>query len=99
MIDVSYEATLMPARETLFNAMDMLRNRISHGGPDAADYGLLLAYIGHQLNQQATIDEGLTALEKANPESPLLPALKRIWVPDSQVDQGDGAENAEEAGK
>ncbi len=83
MIDVILEGNLMPARESLFNSMDMLRNRISHGGPDAADYGLLLAFIGHQLDQQQTIDEGLAAIKKANPESPLLPALRRIWGPET----------------
>jgi tetratricopeptide (TPR) repeat protein len=96
MIDVNLGDNLMPAKETLFNAVDVLRNRISHGGPDAADYGLLLAFIGHQLNEQRTIDEGLAAIKKANPESALLPALQRIWGDASMQKESPAIDSANE---
>ena len=96
MIDVNLGENLMPAKETLFNAVDVLRNRISHGGPDAADYGLLLAFIGHQLDEQRTINEGLAAIEKANPESVLLPSLQRIWGDASMQKESPAIDSANE---
>jgi len=53
--------------------------------------GLLLAYIGHQWNEQPLIDEGLTVMKRSRPEDRLLPLLRTVWqAPGSEDDAADG---------
>jgi hypothetical protein len=79
MIDVRYEVGLLPNRVRLLEAVDVLREG-SRLPDEQIGNGFLLAYIGHQLNDRALVEDGLSAIEEAGPEEPLLPLLREIWL-------------------
>lgn len=82
MIDTVYDAALLPNPIRLAEAIDEIRARLGEER-DRALHGFLLAYLGHQADDDALVAEGLDAMENATPEDPLLPVLREVW-------QGDG---------
>jgi len=79
LIDARYSAELLPKDERLEAAKQRLAERID-AGEDAPSYGLVLAYLGHQLRDQALVEKGLDAIggnERLDAQAEL---LKAIWI-------------------
>ncbi len=79
MIDVRYEANLLPPRIELVRAGVTASQRLDQER-DGAIYAFLLAYIGHQLDDEEMLNKGLAALGQHVEEGdPFIPLLQRIW--------------------
>ena len=85
MIDVIYDPSLLPDRSDLENTIREISQRIDRE-EDLDDYGFLLAYIGHQLDQPDLIRRGLNAMNRANQDLVFTDLLTRIWLPEVDVD-------------
>ena len=80
MIDVTYGRHLLPSQDRITAALDAVRTRMADAQPrDRGNYGFLLAYIGHQTDDEALIKEGLAAVREADASNALLPLLEEIW--------------------
>lgn len=77
LIDARFGARLLPPLERVDAATAVLRQRLS--GPDGADYGLLLAYLGHQVGNRELVHEGLEALPDGE-DGTLRALLERLWL-------------------
>jgi hypothetical protein len=81
MIDVTYAPHLLPTTERLNAAVEAVRTRMAEAQPrDQANYGFLLAYIGHQSQDDALLREGLNTMRQADAQNALLPVLEQIWL-------------------
>ena len=76
MIDVRFKPALLPSRIRLDIAIIRIRDLIGRIERDRGLRGLLLAYLGHQLDEPALIVEGLQAMD----EGPMRSLLEEIWV-------------------
>lgn len=88
MLDTRYDQGLMPNHVRLGQAIDRLRQLLNRG-VDANLYAFLLAYIGHQLEDEAMVREGLEALERANADDQLLPLLQHVWLGAEEDEAGE----------
>ncbi|MEE2912730.1 MAG: hypothetical protein VX436_02885 [Planctomycetota bacterium] len=80
MIDVKYEAQLLPPRLELVRAAVAIRGRIEEER-DGGTYAFLLGYIGHQLNDIEMIEQGLNALKtRVEAKDPIVHLLESIWL-------------------
>ena len=78
MIDVQYDPALLPNQVRIFQAIDEMRER-EDDPRDRGAHGFLMAYLGHQLDDQALINEGLDRMETVVPDDKLLRVLRAIW--------------------
>jgi hypothetical protein len=53
---------------------------MSEGSKYATDYGLVVAYIGHQLSDSTLMEKGLTIMALNPSEQGLIDALRVIWM-------------------
>ena len=84
MMDVRFGEQAMPPRERLDRALASVRERISRGSRPAEN-GLLLAYIGHLLGDQAAIREGLALVGGSPSDETMRALLERLWLaPDAK---------------
>jgi hypothetical protein len=81
MIDTRYEVRLLPREARLRQAVDALRERIS-GKTDADSFGLLLAYLGHQLEDRGLINEGLGVVTGNPANDAMRMLLQEVWLAD-----------------
>ena len=79
MIDVRYDAKLLPNETRLRLAIETLRARISQK-QDVGGYSLTLAYIGHQLRDPALVREGLETMTGSMEDDLLRELLREIWL-------------------
>lgn len=80
MIDVEYDAHLLPPRIELVRAAVTVSNRLDIAR-DAGTYAFLLAYIGHQLHDQEMVETGLETLKiHTDADDPIIPLLRLIWL-------------------
>jgi hypothetical protein len=79
MIDARYEEGLVPNRPRLDRAVEVLEKRLP-SETDRASNAFLLAYLGRLSGERAVIERGLDALEQSDPNDPLLPLLRAIWL-------------------
>ncbi len=86
MIDVKYDQAILPNRTRLQTAIEEVHSR-SDARYDHASHGFLLAYLGHQLDDSALLEEGLGIMAEAAPEDVLLPLLERIWPMESPASE------------
>ncbi len=79
MIDTKYSLDILGSEERLrFIAADSLT--MSEGSKYFADYGLVAAYVGHQLGDKTLVEKGLEILSR-NPNDQLLTeVLRAIWL-------------------
>ncbi|MFI4860405.1 MAG: hypothetical protein ACIAXF_06965 [Phycisphaerales bacterium JB063] len=79
LIALRYDESLMPSGERLRwlqrELTDMIADDV-HG----AEPGLILAYLGYQLEAETLIQYGLGIAQERTPRDPLLPVLDRIWL-------------------
>jgi len=86
MIDVEYDAHLLPSRLELVRAAVAIRNRLDEER-DGSAYAFLLAYIGHQLQDSEMIERGLNAFElRTGSKDPIVRLLKSIWSERTSTD-------------
>ncbi len=79
MIDVRYDANLLPPRIELVRAGVTASQRLEQER-DGETYAFLLAYIGHQLEDEEMMTKGLRALEQHVEEGdPFIPLLQKVW--------------------
>lgn len=79
LIDTRYDRALLPAQDRLDRALEIIRDR-AFRGDDVPSYGLLMAYIGHQVSDRKMVEEGLSLLrgtEKLDRSRELLGA---VWL-------------------
>ncbi|MGA1518262.1 MAG: hypothetical protein ACO396_10870, partial [Phycisphaerales bacterium] len=81
MIDTRYAEGILPSRERLEAVAEVCRNRMNMGR-DAAGYGLVLAFIGHQLDLQTLVEEGLLPMRQDEATESLAAVLRAVWLGD-----------------
>lgn len=79
MIDVRYDASLLPAPPRLNAAVRRIRELIAESPRDRDLRGFMLAYIGHQIEDPELIAEGLGVMRESSPDDPLLEVLEHVW--------------------
>lgn len=79
MMDVTYSAQAMPPQARVEKAIGTTRDLI-RVGRDTADYGLLLAYMGHLLGDRAVIEEGLASLKGSPADETMNGILRKLWL-------------------
>ncbi|MBL9141934.1 MAG: hypothetical protein JNK53_08720, partial [Phycisphaerae bacterium] len=92
MIGTRFGPEILPGPERIEDGLASARMRLrSAMGPDAGpnlaadrfDYGLLIAYIGFQLDKPEITQEGLSAMRACRADDPLLRVLERVWLPEA----------------
>ncbi|MFK7790966.1 MAG: hypothetical protein AB8C95_15920 [Phycisphaeraceae bacterium] len=94
LIALRYDDKLLPQTERLKWLQNRLQKMIGediHG----ADPGLVLAYLGYQLEAKPLIEFGLAVAESEAPRDPLMPLLRKIWVEGKDKDAKDKDAEAE----
>lgn len=79
LIDARYDRGLLPAPERLDRAVKLMRQRITRGD-DRPGYGLVLAYIGHQLQDKTLVEEGLAAISGTPALDTEAALLRGVWL-------------------
>lgn len=85
MLNVRFDAALLPGAERLDAIRDQLRERSRKDTAFARDAGLILAYLGYQFESQADVAEGFGIINRVNEAlsvdgDPLDIALERVWA-------------------
>ena len=81
MIDTRYAEGILPSRERLEAVAEVCRNRMNMGR-DASGYGLVLSFIGHQLEMPSLVEEGLVPMLLDESTEPLAEVLRAVWLGD-----------------
>lgn len=79
LIALKYDESLLPSAERMRWLQRELQEMIAqdiHG----AEPGLILAYLGYQLEAEPLMQYGLGIAQERSPRDPLLPVLDRIWL-------------------
>jgi len=84
MIDVRFDAALLPRERELDRAISLLTSRIQKQH-DLDRYGLILAWLGHQLDRPNLIEAGLDAMRRSGRDPHFTAQLEQVWV-DSPAD-------------
>ncbi|MCC6683002.1 MAG: hypothetical protein IT445_19045 [Phycisphaeraceae bacterium] len=89
LIAARYEARLLPSAERLRWVQGELNQLIE--SPDSTDDpGIMMAYLGYQVQSRQLIRYGLAMAQSRDPRDPLLPVLRSIWLdaatPDAEAD-------------
>lgn len=79
LIATRYGQNLLPPAERL-EWLQIELQRIIDSETSSNDPGLMLAYLGHQVESRQLVRYGLAIAEEASPLDPLLPVLRRIWL-------------------
>jgi hypothetical protein len=91
MIGTRFGPEVLPAAARMKSGLEAARMRLrAASAPDAGprlagdrfDYGLLIAYIGYQLDEAEVVNEGLSAMRAARVDDPLVKVLERVWLPE-----------------
>lgn len=79
MMDVTYGPEALPPTDRLVKALESAKSRM-RAGRDAADYGLLVAYVGRLMGDRASIEEGLAAVKGTDADDTLAALLRSLWL-------------------
>jgi hypothetical protein len=79
LIDAKYDRALLPKQDRLDAAIALIRQRIDRGD-DAPGYGLVLAYIGHQVGDRKLVEEGLAVIKGGEQIETQRMLLEDIWL-------------------
>lgn len=79
MINIRYEAAVLPPKQRLQWLQDELQRMIDEK-ERAGEPGLLMAYLGHQTQSRQLIRYGLAVGESHNPRDPLFKVLREVWI-------------------
>ena len=84
MMDVKYGEQAMPPRDRIDRAMVTVKDRLA-SGQRPVDDGLLLAYLGHLIDDKDAIRTGLAAVKGSPENDTLRQLLERLWLaPDAK---------------
>ena len=84
MIDTRYSLDILGSAERIREiAVESLKK--SEGSKYESDYGLVAAFVGHQLSDRELIEKGIALLERNPNERILSEALRGIWLRQSTV--------------
>ncbi|MCH2137122.1 MAG: hypothetical protein MK101_11180 [Phycisphaerales bacterium] len=89
MIDVRFDAQLLPKAADLDRAISILTGRLSEG-QDLDRYGLILAWIGHQIDREQLVTAGLDAMLKSGRDVHFTNRLEQIWSDERLPEPTDG---------
>eukprot|EP00752_Nemacystus_decipiens_P013649 g12102.t1 len=79
LIALRYDDNLLPETERLRWLQNRLQKMIGEDIHGAAP-GLVLAYLGYQLEAKPLIEYGLNVAESEAPRDPLMPVVRKIWL-------------------
>lgn len=79
MIDVQLNEALLPRPQELDRTISILTGRVQKD-EDLHRYGLILAWIGHQLDRDHLVQSGLDAMRRSGRESDFTALLEQIWT-------------------
>lgn len=79
MAAAKYSVDLLPNETRLRLATKSIQELIKRGR-DVSNYGLLLAFIGYQLDQPTTIEKGLSYMNTSIASEQMRMVLERIWL-------------------
>ena len=79
LIGVVYARDLIGTRERL---SEIAARAVAAGrdSVNAADYGMVAAYIGYQLDDRALIESGLALLEASSADTEFARILRSVWL-------------------
>jgi hypothetical protein len=83
MIDTRYAADLLPPRDRLQRVGEIARERIDLGR-DLGGYGLVLAFIGHQIDDDSMAVDGIAAMRLDRTTERLAELVEAIWFGEDQ---------------
>jgi hypothetical protein len=93
MIDVGYDADLLPSRTRLRLAAQTIEGIVAKDPEGSSGMGIVVAYIGRQLGDRRMIQEGLDSIDDRRLSS-LTPTLRKIWLAEKAI-PGIGETDAE----
>ncbi|MEM9419515.1 MAG: hypothetical protein AAGA25_10770 [Planctomycetota bacterium] len=88
LIATRYGQNLLPPQERLEWLQKELQ-RMINAQSGAIDPGLMMAYLGYQIESRPLVRQGLAIAQNAAPIDPLLPVLRTIWLDENP---GEAAE-------
>lgn len=94
LIATRYGERLLPPGERMVWLQGELQRSIDEAGASGQS-GLMMAYLGHQVESRQLVRYGLAVAREADPEDPLLPLIERIWLDNGG---GDAADTPADAG-
>ncbi len=89
LIATRYGQNLLPPQDRLEWLQKELQRMID-AQSGAIDPGLMMAYLGYQIESRPLVRQGLAIAQNASPIDPLLPVLRSIWL-DQKPGEGIGA--------
>jgi len=96
VIAVRYGKGLLPPDSRLQWIQQELQRMIQEE-EDSPQPGLMLAYLGHQVESRQLVRYGLATAASRSPKDPLLPVLRRIWLDEPAGETEDEAPASEQA--
>ena len=99
LIATRYGERLLPPAERLVWLQGELQRSIDEAGA-SGQAGLMMAYLGHQVESRQLVRYGLAVAREADPDDALLPLVERIWLDDGAageapaVPETDATDNA-----
>jgi hypothetical protein len=98
LIAARYGENLLPNQSRLKWIQGELDRMIS-SGESTVDPGLMMAYLGYQVDSQPLIRYGLAVAESQAPRDPLLPVLRKIWMEPQNGSSNSGTSSEETQGR
>lgn len=89
LIGARYAPDLIPSRERLVTTAERLTALSLEGGAEGRSAALLLAYVGHHLDDDAMTERGLDRIDLEG-DDPLAQLMRVVWLEDGDVDDGGG---------
>jgi hypothetical protein len=97
LIAVQYGSQLLPPKERLKWLQKELQRMISQN--QGKQPGMMLAYLGYQLDSRQLIRYGLASAESQAPRDPMLPVLRRIWLEGQSAEKATGGQATPPSGQ
>lgn len=89
VITLRYEAQLLPNPQRLAWAQQSIETMLE--AVNLPEPAIVLAYLGYQTGTPKVIRYGLDVAQARDPEDPLIPLLRRIWIDPSVVEEAPAA--------
>lgn len=87
LVATRYGERLLPNSERMVWLQGELQRSIDDAGA-TGQTGLMMAYLGHQVESRQLVRYGLAIAREADSDDPLLPLLERIWLNEKGANPG-----------